>query len=304
MKRNRKGLSFESQQTAKNKNKVFLAVTLVCFSLIIGSLSFLMLLRYYDYDLGNIVKQTKTDTTTESDVSETQQQVLMGKASFLFAHISEDRKEIRSIFYIKVEPQSQSIKVLPISPLENVSQNGKIETMLKSFTSLGVQGIKTAAEAFVGDTADRYVIMTDTNVLNALKYLGDLSYTQKEKLKYKTDELVLDIPKGEQLLSPDTVLRLAKYNTIIYKGESSNKNALLLPFAVKSYFNDKFAKNSESYFSTLINYTESDITAVDFMNAKSSLEHFAQSDDIIKIEVVDSLIKEGTSQNSTAEGGK
>ena len=90
MRRKKRGLSFKSQQTAKNRNSVFLAVTLICFSLIIGSLSFLMLLRHYDYDLGNIVKQTERVTTTESDISHTQEPDLTGQATLLFGHISED----------------------------------------------------------------------------------------------------------------------------------------------------------------------------------------------------------------------
>lgn len=301
MRRKKRGLSFKSQQTAKNRNSVFLAVTLICFSLIIGSLSLLMLLRHYDYDLGNIVKQTERVTTTESDISHTQEPDLTGQATLLFVHISEDRKDIRSIFYIKAELDSLSIKVMPISPLKNVTQNGKTATILKSFSDFGIEGIALAAEAIVGYPADRYVVMTDAGLLNALKYLGDLSYERSERLKYKTDELVLDIPKGEQFLSPDTVLRLTKYNTIIYKGASSKENAEILSFAIKSYFNEKLAKKSELYFSTLINYAESDITAVDFMNARRKLERFAESADNIKIEVVDKLAKEEASSYETTE---
>lgn len=301
MRRNRKGLSFKSQQTAKNKNSVFLAVTLICFSLIIGSLSFLLFLRHYDYDLGNIVKQKNESTTTETDVSQTEEMDLTGQATLLFVHISEDKKEIRSIFYINVELDALMIKILPISPLENVTQNGRTVTILKSFSDLGVEGITSTVAAFTGRTADRYVIMTDLNLLNTLKYLGDLSYERSERLKYKTDELVLDIPKGEQFLSPDTVLRLTKYNTIIYKGKSSNENAEILSFAIQSFFNDKFAKNSEAYFKNLINYTESNITAVDFVGVKRKLECFALSADSIKVEIVDRLEDE-TSMLGTTGG--
>lgn len=294
--KNRKGLNFKSQKTAKNRNGVFLAVTLICFSLILGALSFLMLLRHYDYDLKNMVRETQSAQHSEENTTLTQGVTLSGQATFLFAHISDDKTEVRSVFYIKADLDNRLISILPISPLESDFTGGAGTTLLKSLSDLGAD--------VAGYKADRYILITDSGLLNALKYLGDLRYEQSEKLIYKTDDLVLDIPKGEQLLSPDTVLRLTKYNYIKYKGASSQENAKVLTYAINTFFNKGFAEKSESYFSNLINHVQSDITAVDFAASRKLVEALAQSMDSVSVTVTDSLLPENSLSQSETEGAR
>lgn len=296
MLKNRKGLNFESQKTAKNRNGVFLAVTLICFSLILGALSFLMLLRHYEYDLKNIVRETQSAPSFETQTAQTQGVTLFGQATFLFAHTSDDKTEIRSVFYIKADLDGRQISILPVSTLEGAFADGTGTALLKSLSDLG--------EKAAGYKADRYILITDSGLLNALKYLGDLRYEQSEKLIYKTDDLVLDIPKGEQLLSPDTVLRLTKYNYIRYKGDASRENAKVLTYAINTYFNKEFAEKSESYFSNLINYVHSDITAVDFAASRRLAEALARSMDSVSVTVTDSLRPEDPHSQSETEGAR
>lgn len=287
--KNRKGLNFENQKMSKNRNRAFLAITLICFALILGALSFFVLLSHYDYDLSNIVRESESTTLSETEPSETQAAELSGKASFLFVHMSDDKTDIRGAFYIKAVLDDMTISILPISPYESVSVNGEKTTLMKGFADFGIEGLVSGAESFARYPADRYILITDSGLINALKYLGDLRYNQTERLKYKTEDLVLDIPKGEQLLSPDTVLRLAKYNYIKYKDEASEENAKVLVQAINSYFNEDFAEKSEDYFSNLINYVQSDISAVDFAVSRSLIEELAKSMDGVTVEITDSL---------------
>ena len=293
MLKNRKGLNFQSQKAAKNRNSVFLAVTLICFASIIGAISFLILLRHYDYDLKNIIGETES-SSEETKESETQARTLAAKALFLFAHVSDDKSQIRSIYYIKTDLDERVISILPISPSAKISSGGLETKPIDSFKTLGIQGLCDAAESYVGFKVDKYILITDSGLLNALKFLGDLEYKQEERLSYKSNDLVLDIPRGEQLLSPDTVVRLTKYNSIVHKGNSSEKNAKILLYAVNSYLGKDLAENSESYFSNLINYVQSDISAVDFADSKNLLEELARSMDSVSVTVTDTLIPENS----------
>ncbi len=297
MLKNPKGLNFQSQKAAKNRNSVFLAVTLICFATIIGTISFLILLRNYDYDLKNIIGQTEGSSEVTQE-SETQQITLSGKALFLFAHISDDKSQIRSIYYVKADLDERIISILPISPFIKVSSGGLETKPIDSFRTLGIQGLGDTAESYVGLKADKYILITDSGLLNALKFLGDLEYKQEEKLSYKSNDLVIDIPRGEQLLSPDTVVRLTKYNSIVYKENPSLKNARVLLYAINSYLSKELAENSEAYFSNLINYVQSDISAVDFADSKSLLEELAKSIGSISVTVTDTLTPENAPSNN------
>ncbi|HOD01948.1 MAG TPA: hypothetical protein PKN28_01285, partial [Clostridiales bacterium] len=75
---------------------------------------------------------------------------------------------------------------------------------------------------------------------------------------------------------------------------SSEKNAKILLYAVNSYLGKDLAENSESYFSNLINYVQSDISAVDFADSKNLLEELARSMDSVSVTVTDTLIPENS----------
>ena len=290
MRDRKKRLVFENRETVKSKNRVRFAIAFVCFSLLLGAISFLMLLRAYDYDFRNIVRTTESSEESSTEVSESAVQELSGRAVFLFIHISDDGKSVRGIDYIAADLGKKSIGILPLTADRSVTLDGKRTTLQSAFVYGGAEGLMKAAAAAVDFSADKYILMTDAGLINCLKTLGDVKITLPQAIRCKRENLILELPAGEQLLASDTVLRFIKYNLSVYGSEEAAKqNAALLAAAVKTYVDESLASRSEEVFSTLINFVEGDITAVDFAAAKSKVDAFALSQDKGEIAVVGSL---------------
>ncbi len=300
MRDRKKGLVFQSQKAQKSKNKRRFALAFLCFSLILGAVSFLMLLRAYDFDLSGMVRTTESTKDSSSLITESTTEPITGGAVFLIVHTSDDGKTVRGIFYVAADMSTRSVGVLPLAPDKDVAPDGIKTTLAKVYLSGGAEELKKAAATVAGFAADKYVVMTDTGLINCLKTLGDLKIKMTKAIHCKTENLVLELPAGVQLLAPDTVLRLIKYNLTAYGFEEAAKeNAALLAAAIKTYCEPKLASRSEEVFSALINSVKSDISALDFAGAKSAVDAFALSADKGPIAVVNNLTPPVTKESSS-----
>ena len=275
MKHNRRATYHFEDKRRKGKNTALFVIAFVCFSIVLSAVSLLMLWRSYDYDFGNIVKTPQT-SQTDTTAPVTQPVQLTGSASILLVHTSEDSKQLRAVNAVMVELSSGTIKIVPFTA-DTKTAGG--ETLEESFLASGMKGLTAAVSSIDGCVCDKYVNITDSALINIIKYLGDLQYTLSSPVSYVTEELAIELPAGEQLLSPETVLKLVKYNNAVYSSEeASQRNAVLLAAAVNKYYTADIAGKSTELYTQLINYVQSDISVVDFQNARARLEAFAQSD--------------------------
>lgn len=130
-----------------------------------------------------------------------------------------------------------------------------------------------------GIEADRYVRVRDSGFINIVKLLGDISYINSSATSYTSDDIVIELSAGEQLLNPVNALKLVKYNnTVLSTADAAYQNAYLLGAAICSYYTEENALKGESLFTSVVNFTETDISFIDYTNAKAAVCGFAVSE--------------------------
>ena len=133
--------------------------------------------------------------------------------------------------------------------------------------------------------------------------MGDITIKVSENVAYDTADMFLELNKGENVLTPDKTYKYMKYLCETKKGyEKSKANADIAVAAFNAFYNaDKF-NSADNTFSIIIDYCNTDITIVDFMNAKDELEYLLPKNSKEKLKVfVSDNIKNETLEESSDE---
>ncbi len=291
------------QQKSKSKKIRALVIAFICFALLLGSVSMLLLWRSLNYDFNNIfVKQDESTTSAPSTTSPEPVQY-NGKYTFLVAVTSDDSKTTLFFNAIHVDLSEKVIRVVPI--------NGEIKdskTGLSCYDILLQNGIKSTVE-FLNEYYDikinKYVLLTETGYKSFFRTMGDLTLKVPEKVEYDTEDMFLELSRGENTLTPDKTQKYMKYLCETKTGyERAKSNANIIVAAFQNYCTMERFSSADGIFSVIINYCESDISIVDFTEAKDELEYLMpkSSKEQMKVFVSDNIKGETVGENENEEG--
>ena len=258
-------------QRVKKKNTVRFVTAFICFTLILGAVSFVMLWRHYGYDFGTVVSTTAL--TEESSTEPQTDPAPQGSATILFIHFSDDGKALRSVCTVNADAANGFFAVKALDVTVKRAQN----SLQQAFVSGAITAVGAQLSA-CGTEYDRYYAVSDSDIINIIKYLGDLPFTLLEPIDYDTDELALSLPQGEQLIAPETVVKLIKYYALTGdSADTADRCAVLLTAALNAYCTEQNLQTAEDVYSRLINIGQSDISVVDFSDARHALQAFVST---------------------------
>ena len=295
------GLDLGQKNKDPKKRNIVLICLFLCFVVVLGSVSTLLLWRSLNYDFNNIFVQGDVSTTAEPETTEVDSVVYEGDYYFLVAVTSDDGKESRFFNIISVDLKEKTIRVVPVDGALADSVTGL--SCDKLLVTNGVKSVVYFFNKYYGIEINRYVVFTESGYKSFFRTMGDITIKVSENVAYDTADMFLELNKGENVLTPDKTYKYMKYLCETKKGyEKSKANADIAVAAFNAFYNaDKF-NSADNTFSIIIDYCNTDITIVDFMNAKDELEYLLPKNSKEKLKVfVSDNIKNETLEESSDE---
>ena len=295
------GLDLGQKNKDPKKRNIVLICLFLCFVVVLGSVSTLLLWRSLNYDFNNIFVQGDVSTTAEPETTEVDSVVYEGDYYFLVAVTSDDGKESRFFNIISVDLKEKTIRVVPVDGALADSVTGL--SCHKLLVTNGVKSVVSFFNKYYGIEINRYVVFTESGYKSFFRTMGDITIKVSENVAYDTADMFLELNKGENVLTPDKTYKYMKYLCETKKGyEKSKANADIAVAAFNAFYNaDKF-NSADNTFPIIIDYCNTDITIVDFMNAKDELEYLLPKNSKEKLKVfVSDNIKNETLEESSDE---
>ncbi len=289
------GLDLQQKNKKNKKRNITLIIVFLCFCILLGSVSMLLLWRSYNYDFNNMfVKQdestTATPTTTQADsVSYT------GKYEFFVAVTDEAKTQTLFVNVISVDLADKTIRVIPID--EGITDSKTGLSCGRLLVENGVNETVSFINRFYGIEIDKYVILTENGYKSFFRAMGDITIKLSTEITYDTDDMFLELNRGENVLTPDKTYKYMKYICESSKGyEKSKGNAEIVVAAFNAFYTAERFNSADNTFSIIIDYCDTDISIVDFMASKDELEYLLpkSSKEKMKVFVSDNIKNEAT----------
>lgn len=295
------GLDLQQKNKKHKKRNVILIVVFLCFSILLGSVSMLLLWRSYNYDFNNMFVKQDESSTSAPTTTEVDSATYSGNYEFLIAVTNENKTETLFLNLICVDLSEKVIRVVPLD--SNISDK---KTGLDSHRLLIEKGIQTTVDflnSFYGIAIDRYVLMNENGYKSFFRAMGDITVKVSDDVEYDTEDMFLELNRGENVLTPDKTYKYMKYLCESTEGyERAKANAEIIVAAFNAFYTAERFNSADNTFSIIIDYCTTDISIVDFTNAKDELRYLlpASSKEKMKVFVSDNIKVENT-EASTGE---
>ena len=263
----RYGLDLERKNKFDSKRKRTLIILFVCFCLLLGTASTLILWRSLNYDFNNIFGEVVEESTLLQNEGITEAPVYEGNAVFFLCVTSDDKTAVRFINLISVDLFEKTIRVVPVDANKLLLDNKT--TLSNAVIKQSREYLITEAEKVLFTEIDRYVILTETSYKSIFNVFGDVDVFLEEEVAYDTGDMFLELKRGKNTLTPEKAFKYMKYVSTTYSGiKASEKNADIIVAAFSEFYTHENDANSEAIFTKIINYCETDISIVDFINVQ------------------------------------
>lgn len=264
-KSNKSKLRFDTEKNARSSRSRRFAVAFSCFFILLATVSVLLLLRHYNFDLSQMVKPSDEQTTEEKSTESPEPEV-EGVRNYLLLCTADIDNSIRFISIVTADLNDKTLSIKAIDPTTSVSVSGCTGTFSTQL-DYGTSQLVLAVESYSGVKIDKYVRSTDSKFKSIINYLGGVEVNVEKQIDIRTPELTAVIAKGNQTMTGDTML---KY---IRSFESQpHKQAEIIADMIEQKLTPANLANADSHYTKIINLTESDISVVNFADMQQGFK--------------------------------
>lgn len=282
------GLNLKGSNNSAKKRRVTFILLFICFAIVLGSVSFLLLWRSLNYDFNNFFIKNDESTLPVTTTEKTQTVRYNGEAMFLAAVTSDDGKQTDFITLVNVNLSDKIIKLIPVDG-ETVNSQTNL-SYSRILENSGVKELVTLLNADLGINIDRYVLLTESGYKSVFRTLGNITVKLSENVEYDTEDMFLELKKGENILTPEKTYKYMKYICQTNDSyECSRLNSEIIVAAISAFYTSNNISSGDSLFSKLINYCKTDISIVDYTSYKEKIEYLAPVSSKEQIKVYVSL---------------
>lgn len=296
------GLDLQQKNKSKSRKMSVFIIVFLCFCLFLGSVSMLLLWRSYNYDFSNIFVKQDESTTTVITTAKPQNTAYSGNYEFLVA-VTNDSKT-QSLFFniITVDLGERVIRVVPVDDTITEVTSGMScgDILIKK----GINETVGFLNDFYGIGIDRYAVLTENGYKSFFRAMGDITVKISQDVEYDTADMFLELSRGENTLTPDKTYKYMKYLCETLNGyERAKANAEIVVAAFNSFYTSERFNSADNTFSIIIDYCETDISIVDYTNAKDELEYLLPqtSKEKMKVFVSENVKSEKSEESSNEE---
>ena len=263
---------FRTRKQSEDRGFKKFSVIFASCVLIILVVSCLAILKKYDFDIRTAMGG-EPETTTEAVSQETTRLQTQAEKTYFFWCADSEKGGLHFAWLVKFRVPEMAASVCAL-PLDMMLSDGA-ETIDSYFKKYGENATVESLEKQLGLTVDGYIGSDDESFKAMINYFGGMNITVPEQIEYRGGEYTVILVKGKQNLMADTLFKYMRYLGILGpRGYKLQASALMEMF--DSVFRERNAGKSERYFSKLSNTVKTDLTIVDFLEAKESIEAFME----------------------------
>lgn len=260
-------LRFNTQKDERAAKALRFAIAFVCFFVLLGGVSFLLLLKYYDFDLSKIAK-TKEEESSVAETTTAAVQAYRGEYNFLLLCTADDDNEVRFAAVLTADMTQGSLTVSPMETDKPVAApDGGSGTLQQMLDQGGVNRLVSALEHTCGIRISKYIRSTDSGFKSVINTVGGVVVTVPENIDVHSEKLTFIINQGEQTMNGDTLLKYLRYHDGDLPGQAEILAAIFRQKLTAASF-----ESADNVYTKMINAVESDISVLDFEQIKRGVQ--------------------------------
>lgn len=296
----RYGLDLQQKNKKSIQRNKGLIIAFLCFAILLGTVSTLLMWRSYDYDFNNMFVKNEESTTAAPTTTSPDVVVYDGTYEFLVAVTNDDKTEALFMNIITVDMSERVVRVVPFD--DSIKDTATGLSCGKLLIANGINETVSFVNRAFGIEIDKYAVLTENGYKSFFRAMGDITLKLSRDVIYDTDDMFLELTRGENTLTPDKTYKYMKYLCESLQGyERSKANAEIIVAAFSSFYTTERFNSADNTFSVIVDYCDTDVSIVDFVNAKDKLEYLLpeSSKEKIKVFVSDNVKlerEEGTSE--------
>ncbi len=265
----------KDERTAKAKR---FAIAFACFFVLLGSISFLLLLKYYDFDLKKIAG-TKEEASVTQEVTTISVGEVQGSYNYLLLCTSDTDNEVRFAAVLTADTDACVLSISPIPTDKKIAApDGTSGTVQQQLDAGGVNRLVSALEHTCSIDIAKYIRSTDSGFKSVINTVGGVAITVEKSIDIRSEKLTFIINEGEQTMSGDTLLKYLRY----YEGDTA-KQAEILSAVFRQKLSSADFASADRIYTKMINAVESDISVLDFEGIKRGVQKLISAGEPIQI---------------------
>ena len=263
---------FSYENKTKNKLKPFI-IAFGVFVVILAVFSAILFMYSLDFDINNLVETTSetAETTTNETVPTYSVENLSGKSDIMFI-IEDEQGKIESAFCTLVDFDNKTFKVKQVDGDAQYLFGKSYMSINRIYTENGFDGLNKYFTDNWGFSTDKYAVFTVSSLRKFLSLFNGISITVAESIEYHSSSINLELDKGYQSLSGEKVLNYLMICDNKYKEK-------VLCEIISSVLKPEYADNGTKLFKNFANYSETDISIIDYSDASDTLKTYCYADD-------------------------
>ncbi len=275
---NHKPLRFDTRKNVRSTRIKRFAAAFSCFFVLLGGISFLLLLRYYDFDLSAIGNPAEETTVEETTVKPAPQ--VSGNYRYLLLCTADANNDVRFAAVLNADMETLELSITPLDTAKRLSYGGCTGTLADQLDFGGEKQLASALEANNGVKIDKFIRSTDSSFKSLINSFGGFETTVEEAIDVRSDKLTAIIGAGRQSMTGDTLLKYIRYY-----GNEPKTQARIIADILEQEITPANFKKADSHYTRVINLVKSDISVVDFASVKTGIDALLYSGEAVKVSV-------------------
>lgn len=275
--RTRKQLHFDTQRNARSLRMKRFAAAFSCFFVLLGGISLLLMLKYYDFDLSNISKPVESTENTTVEQTTVELPKVSGTHSYLWLCTEDGGNTVRFACIFTADMDSTVLTLRPLNPAATLQTNGFSGNFAAQLSNGGEKQLVQALKSTYGIEIEKYLRSTDSGFKKIINHFGGLETVVPEQINLRSESLTAIIGAGKQTMTGDTLLKYIR----CYEGNHT-KQAEIIAELIEKKMTATYFEKADSTYTKIINNATSDISVLDFAEIKKGIQKLIGSG---KIEV-------------------
>lgn len=263
---------FQKSSQEKGSFKYFI-IAFGVFVLILAVASAFLFMRSIDFDFDNFVDKPEEETSSTEISTEPVYSVnsLTGKSTVLFV-CTDSENNLDFAFSVACDYDNKSMTVKCVDNKSAVIFNGVSANCGDIYKNHSVMALKSAFAESFNINADKYFICDRAGAKEILSLFDGITLNVKQNVNYNSDDISLELNKGEQTVSGAYALNYLLISDNITREQ-------IICDIINSVLTPEYVDNSQKLFTSFVNAGDTDISVIDYSEAIENLQVYAYSQD-------------------------
>ncbi|MGN1195480.1 MAG: LCP family protein, partial [Acutalibacteraceae bacterium] len=223
-----------------------------------------------------------SDTSSEGKLSEEQ---LPLNANILLAFTEDGNSGLELLSVINIDSEAGKIRVSYIPTTTSQPVNNLSGTMAEHIENGGIKELLWAVGEYADISIERYVCIDEADFVDIMKKIGDFEVKIDEDISHDYNGISFIIDEGTHQFAPDSMLKYIVYLCNTLSSDPKTLTDIMAGIAGKLISDEKGNKITSESYDKVINFVETDISAIDIVNYSQAISKLFDSGLLWDIEI-------------------